>query len=98
VRDDGRGAGARARQQRAVANQAGTLLFGTAGVTVTKTGTGSYHITIPAGTFSQPAMPVFTPVSAGVTMAGLTTDFFTFVDVIFTNDAAFTFLMTQIRP
>jgi len=81
-----------------VANQAGTALFGSTGVTVTKTGTGSYHIAIPAGTFTQAAMPIFTAVTNGVTTAGLTTDFFTFVDVIFSNDAAFTFLMTQIRP
>jgi len=82
----------------AVANQAGTLLFGTDGVTVTKTGTGSYHITIPAGIFSHPAVPVFTAVTNGVTTAGLSTDFFTFVDVVFSNDAAFTLLMTQIVP
>jgi predicted amino acid racemase len=43
-------------------------------------------------------MPVFTAVTNGVTTAGLSTNFVTFVDVIFSNDAAFTFLMTQIRP
>jgi hypothetical protein len=43
-------------------------------------------------------MPVFTAVTNGVTTAGLSTNFVTFVDVIFSNDAAFTFLMNQIRP
>ena len=82
----------------AIVNESGTLLFGTTGVTVTKTGTGSYHITIPAGTFTGAAMPVFTAVSNGATAAGLTTNFTTFVDIVFSKDAAFTMLMTQFKP
>lgn len=82
----------------AIVNESGTLLFGTTGVTVTKTGTGAYHITIPAGTFTGAAMPVFTAVSNGATAAGLTTNFTTFVDIVFSKDAAFTMLMTQFKP
>ena len=81
-----------------IVNQSGTVLFGTTGVAVTKTGTGAYHITIPAGIFTQAAMPVFTPAGNGITLAGLTTNFTTFVDVQFSADAAFTMLMTQVRP
>jgi hypothetical protein len=82
----------------AIVNEAGTVLLGTTGITVTKTGTGAYHITIPSGIFTQAAMPIFTPVTNGATTAGITTNFVTFVDVQFSRDAAFTFLMTQIRP
>jgi hypothetical protein len=81
-----------------IVNEAGTVLLGTTGVAVTKTGTGLYHITIPAGIFTQAAMPVFTPVGSGRTVAGITTNFVTFVDVQFSGDAAFTMLMTQFRP
>jgi Collagen triple helix repeat (20 copies) len=81
-----------------IVNQAGTVLFGSTGVAVTRTGTGAYHITIPAGIFTQAAMPVFTPVGTAITVAGLTTNLTTFVDVQFSADSAFTMLMTQIRP
>lgn len=82
----------------------GSIITKSSAVTVARTGAGQYHIAIAAGTFTRPALPMFTPWNGHV-LPGATTDFLTFADVTFAvtaggagADTLFLFTMTEVAP
>jgi hypothetical protein len=86
-----------------IADPDGTPQFASQGVTVSRTATGQYTISIAPGIFTQIAIPMFTPLNGAVT-AGMSTNGSTIVNVTFVNssgaaiDAFFHFTMVQVRP
>ena len=81
----------------AIVNPDGSVQYASAGVTVSRTGTGQYSITIPSGTFQNVAIPMFTPLSDANILAS-TTNGFTVVNVTFSRDTFFHFLMIHVKP
>ena len=81
----------------------GLAIVKSSAITVSKTGTGAYHLAIAAGTFTSDAFPMFTPYDGHVALA-LTTNLRTFVDVSFATaagvaaDTAFGFTMASMTP
>jgi hypothetical protein len=86
----------------AIVNPNGTPQFASQGVTVARTGIGTYTINIAPGIFTSVAIPMFLPLS-GIA-AATSTNGFTVVNVTLFHTAGipadlfFHFTMTQVRP
>lgn len=78
-----------------VVNAAGTLTFGTPGVTVTRTGTGVYRIDTP-GLFNIPAVIPSITAAGGATVVSVATNLNT-TTVTLSADANFYFTLQPIR-
>lgn len=85
----------------AVVNADGTVVWKSADITVAKTGTGQYTVTVPVGTFSASAVPMVMPKLGGVatlTSDWLTTTSFTIESGGVPADREFHFVMVQVKP
>lgn len=78
-------------------NPDGTPQYASEGGTVSRTGLGQYSIAIAAGTFDHVAIPMFTILGSANIMAS-TTNGLTVVNVTFSTDTFFHFVMIEVKP
>jgi len=85
----------------AVVNADGTVVWKSADLTVTKTGTGAYSVSVANGVYSASAIPMVMPVGGGVMI--LTSNWATTASFVLEvqgtpTDMPFHFVMLQLKP